>query len=499
MKKATFALLGVCLLLAMVCLRPRSVGAATGGQWISLFDGKTLEGWKASENKDTFSVREGMIVADGPRSHLFYVGPVQDHDFTNLELKADVMAMPQANSGIYFHTEYQDGGWPLRGYEVQISNTYPGRGGYRELRKTGSLYAVRDVFASCVRDKEWFTMHIIVEGRRIRVQINGKPVVDYVEPDQPVRTRQTAGATLSHGTFALQGFDRGSIVYFKNIYVRPLPDTGRPEDRRPPPEIEFQKRITSYHAADMPLVDYHVHLKGGLTLEEALQKSREAGITYGIAENCGLGFKVTNDEALRESLNKLQGQPVLKAMQAEGREWVALFSPQVIAQFDYVFTDALTFTDREDRRTRLWIKNEVNIDDRQDFMDMYVGKIVTILNNEPIDIFVNPTFLPAVIANEYDALWTYERMEKAIQAAVKNNVAIEINASYRIPSVRFIKLAKKAGAKFAFGTNNGGRNLGRLEYCLDVIDQCGLTKNDIFIPKPPGQKPVQVKGLPKAR
>jgi hypothetical protein len=491
MKKSTSEVLTVCLLLAVTQSVVAKEPPMTKGGWVSLFDGKTLSGWKASENKGTFSVQDGMIVADGPRSHLFYMGPVENHDFTSFELRADVLTMPKANSGMFFHTEYQERGWPKKGYEVQISNTYLGRGGYRELKKTGSLYAVRNVFASCVKDEQWFTMHIIVQGRRIQVRVDGKAVADYTEPDKPVRRRDRAARTLSHGTFALQGHDERSKVCFKNIYVKLLPDTGRPRDRRPKEEIEFQKRITSYHAADIPLIDYHVHLKGGLTLEEALAKSRAVGITYGIAENCGLGFRVTDDGGLRRFLDKLEGQPVFRAMQAEGREWVDMFSPDVVAQFDYVFTDAMTFTDKQGRRTRLWIRDEVHIDDEQEFMDMYVDKIVKILNDEPIDVFVNPTFLPAVIAKRYDELWRPQRMMKVIQAAVENDVAIEINATFRIPSVKFIKLAKQAGAKFAFGTNNGGRELGRLQYCLEMIDECGLTKNDIFIPRPQGKKRIR--------
>jgi hypothetical protein len=472
---------------------------AANEQWIRLFDGKGLTGWKASENKEAFSVQDGMIVANGPRSHLFYVGPVEDHDFTNFELRADVMTMPRANSGVYFHTAYQQKGWPRKGYEVQINNTYPGGHGYRELKKTGSLYGVRNVFASCANDNEWFTIHIIVWGRRIQVAIDGKPVVDYIEPDDLVWRRGRAAVKLSHGTFALQGHDPGSKVYFKNIYVKPLPDARLPEDPRSPKQIELQRRITSYHAADMPLIDYHVHLKGGLTLQEALQKSRQVGITYGIAENCGLGFKVVNDEGLKRFLDKLEGVPAFTAMQAEGREWLDLFSPEMVAQFDYVFTDAMTFTDNQGRRTRLWVSSEVHIDDKQAFMDMYVDKIVTILNIEPIDIFVNPTFLPAVIADEYEELWTTERMERVIKAAVENKVAIEINARFRIPSAKFIKLAKKRRATFAFGTNNGSKKLGHLQYCLDMIEECGLSKNDMFIPKPHGKKPIQVKKLPGAR
>jgi hypothetical protein len=493
MKKSTFELLSLFVLLTIAHSSLAIASGTAGTEWLSLFDGKTLAEWKAGGNSGTFSVRDGMIVADGPRSHLFYDGPVEGHDFTNFELKVDVRTMPKANSGIYFHTEYQQAGFPVKGYEVQINNAIPSAEGNRELRKTGSLYGVRDVFVSCVKDQTWFTVHIIVEGRQIRVSVDGRLLVDYIEPDEPVRGGPGPDKLLSHGTFALQGFGEGAVVAFRNICVRPLPDVGRGEDSRSAEQIAYEKRISAFNAAGLPLIDYHVHLKGGLTLEQALEESRAAGITYGIAENCGLGFPVTTDEQLKQSFDRLEGRPVFKAMQAEGREWVNMFSPELIAMFDYVFSDALTFHDKQGRRTRLWMPDEVHIDDEQEFMDMYVDKIVTILENEPIDIFVNPTFLPAVIAERYDDLWTQQRMQKVAQAAVGSGVAIEINARYRIPSVNFIELAKQAGAKFVFGTNNGGRELGHLEYSLDMAKQCGLTKDDMFVPKPYGEKPIQTK------
>lgn len=248
---------------------------------------------------------------------------------------------------------------------------------------------------------------------------------------------------------------------------------------------------------DFQLVDYHVHLKGGLTLDEAIAIAEANGTRFGIAENCGLGFPVTDDLGLYAYIKKLEGKPVYKGMQAEGREWVTLFSPEAIAQFDYVFTDAMTWTDDNGNRMRLWIPEEVKFDDKQVFMDMLVERIITLMDTEPIDIYVNPTFLPAVISEEYDVLWTERRMLKVIDAAVRNDVAIEINARYRIPSERFIRLAKKAGVKFACGTNNGGRDdLGNLEYCRDMILACDLTAAYMFTPKPPHKKPILTKGLP---
>lgn len=471
-------------------------GAQSSDQsWIRLFDGETLDGWRANENPDTFSVRDGTIVAQGRRSHLFYVGPAERADFRNFEFKVDAKTMPEANSGVFFHTRFQSSGWPRQGYEAQINNTHKGTGDYRELKKTGSLYAVRSVFASPVRDNVWFTMYIKVVGRRVQIRVNQFLLVDYIEPDKPVRGADAVDNVLSHGTFALQGHDPRSTVCFRNIYVRPLPDAPRPADRRRRAEIEYQRDISAFHADYLPMVDYHVHLKGGLTLEEALVKSREAGIAYGIAQNCGVGFPTTDDAGLKRFLDAMEGWPVFKGMQAEGREWVTLFSEEMIAKFDYVFTDSMTFTDDKGRRTRLWIPDEVHVDDEQAFMDMLVERTVKILTEEPIDIYVNPTFLPACIADRYDVLWSAERMDKVIEAAVENDVAIEINSRFRLPSGTFIGRAKAAGAKFSFGTNNGGRDLGRLEYSREMARRYGLRKADMFMPKHDGLKPVQKKGL----
>ncbi|MHC4741247.1 MAG: hypothetical protein ACYS8Z_05020 [Planctomycetota bacterium] len=238
--------------------------------------------------------------------------------------------------------------------------------------------------------------------------------------------------------------------------------------------------VTPRPAAEFPLVDYHVHLKGGLTLDEAIEISKANGVKFGIAQNCGIGFPVTDDAGALKFIEQLRGRDVYIGMQAEGREWLGLFSKEVIGRFDYVFSDALTFTDNKGRRTRLWMKNEVFIEGEQQFMDMYVGKIVSIISNEPIDIFVNPTFLPEIIRDKYDVLWTKERMTKVIDAAVKSSVAIEINARYEIPGKIFILQAKKAGVKFACGTNNGGRELGNLEYCRKMIRECRLTAKDFY-------------------
>jgi histidinol phosphatase-like PHP family hydrolase len=172
---------------------------------------------------------------------------------------------------------------------------------------------------------------------------------------------------------------------------------------------------------------------------------------------------------------------------------MTLTSPESIARFDYCFTDAMTFTDDNGKRMRIWLPDEIGvIPDKQAFMEMYVKRIQGVMK-EPIDIYANATFLPDQIAPEYDALWTPERMRKVIDAAIANDVAIEINSRYKIPSATFIKMAKASGAKFSFGTNNAAAELGRLEYSIEMFKECGLKWQDIFVPKPAGQKPIQVK------
>jgi hypothetical protein len=261
----------------------------------------------------------------------------------------------------------------------------------------------------------------------------------------------------------------------------------------PSPADDIDAQVARLKQAGFPVIDFHVHLKGGLTLDEAVALSQRNGIKFGVAANCGLKFPITDDAGIAEFVNRLQGQPVFIGMQAEGREWPKLFSKEAIAKFDYVFTDAMTIVDSRGNRSRLWIAEEVDIPDKQAFMELLVRTIVNILDDEPIDIYVNPTYLPDVLADEYDALWTPERLGKVIDAAARNGVAIEISNRLRLPKAAFIKQAKQAGIKFTFGSNNVDRNLGRLEYCLKMVDECGLTAQDMWAPKPDGLKPVQTR------
>jgi hypothetical protein len=244
------------------------------------------------------------------------------------------------------------------------------------------------------------------------------------------------------------------------------------------------------------VVDYHVNLKSGLTLQQALAKSRRDGISYGIVAECGKSSRVRNDAGARQFAASMKDQPVFLAMQAEGREWTQLFSRPVAAVFDYIFTDSMTWTDDAGKRRRLSIPGEVGaIPDSQAFMEMLVSRTVKILEREPIDIYANPTFLPDVIAKDYDHLWTEERARKVFETAARHQVAIEINNRYKLPGAALIKMAKAAGCKFSFGTNNAGPgDLGRCEYGLSMVQECRLSWQDFFVPGSWWPKAVERKG-----
>jgi hypothetical protein len=182
--------------------------AASADGWITMFDGKTLNGWKAAERPDAWTVEEGAIVGRGDRSHLFYVA----QEFENFEFKADVMINQGGNSGIYFHSAYQETGWPAQGYESQVNCTH------RDPVKTGSLYNTVKVFESAGKDDTWWTQEVVVQGKRVTVKIDGKVLFEFVEPEGP-----TGPKKLGKGLFAFQQHDPGSVVRYRNVMVRPLP------------------------------------------------------------------------------------------------------------------------------------------------------------------------------------------------------------------------------------------------------------------------------------
>jgi hypothetical protein len=228
-------------------------------EWLPLQDGRSLAGWKPAENPSAWVVEDGAFVSHGERSHLFYVGKVAKHEFRNFELSADVMTSPGANSGIYVHTKWQGPGWPEAGYELQVINSNPPAermNGYIEHKMTGSIYAVRNTWVPPARDDTWFNYRIRVVGNTLQTFIDDQLVCEYAEPASAFRPEDKTGRRLGSGTFALQAHDPGSVVRYKNIRVKLLPDDAAPPaDLVPLADRELDQLVTQASNDNIPLID----------------------------------------------------------------------------------------------------------------------------------------------------------------------------------------------------------------------------------------------------
>jgi len=183
--------------------------------FVSLFDGESMEGWKlAEENQESWKVQDGMLVCQGERCHLFYVGELAP--LKNFHFIAEVKTTPGSNAGIYFHTKYQPTNWPKFGFECQVNVTH------KDPKKSSSLYGVVNVDDPGLKDNEWYTQEIIVKDRHVLLKVNGKTMVDYTEPQDQVAASKQFERRLGEGTFALQAHDPKSKVYFRNLRVKPL-------------------------------------------------------------------------------------------------------------------------------------------------------------------------------------------------------------------------------------------------------------------------------------
>jgi Domain of Unknown Function (DUF1080) len=204
--------LSVNTLLCFFCL------AVNADEWVSLFDGKTTEGWQANEKPECFTVEDGALKLNGGMAHLFCVKE-GFADLKNFALKAEIKTLPSSNSGIFFHTENRGAGRIAKGYEAQINTSF-----VKDPRKTGSLVDVVDIAQSPVPDNEWFQYDIVVQGKNIVIKINEKTVVEYTEEASPIRKKGREERLLSHGAIALQAHDPDSTTYFRKIQIKKLPE-----------------------------------------------------------------------------------------------------------------------------------------------------------------------------------------------------------------------------------------------------------------------------------
>jgi len=437
--------------------------ATKKNEWISLFNGKDLSGWKANENEGSFKVVDGVIVANGERSHLLYTGDVADANFKNFELNLDIKTHSLANSGVYFHTASQKEGWLEKGYEVQVNSSHKGAGDYKEVKKGGSLYGVRNTYKALVKDSVWYNLNILVQGKHVTVKMNDMLIVDYTEPDSISR--------IGSGTFALQGHDPLSTVHFKNIKVKILDDDA--VTAASSAESSTFPEILKYQKDHFAFIDSNVPVDSAFNVDKAIQSFYQTGI------NLGLVTSSVSESDLLNFVKEYSRYPVFIGLQ--NNSGALNKSTDVVNQFDYVIGEITQF--KSSKGKMVDVRGSETIANRELFMEDYVKAIVERLNAKTIDVWSNPTLLPAALSADYDKLWTKERMNKVLDAAKQNAVAIAVNNMLKLPGMEFLKLAKEKGCHFALTGIYSESGMAKPDYYLNVIEQCNLTYKDIYIPK----------------
>lgn len=233
-----------------------------------------------------------------------------------------------------------------------------------------------------------------------------------------------------------------------------------------------------------PMMDLHVHRSKDLTIENIVAKSKELNIKIGVIENIA-PWGITCDTQLKEYIDSIKPYPFYIGLQPMSPGWSKKLSPDLIAQADYITMDPqIVEKGNGYGETVLLWEYDAYIDDSEIFMERNMQHYINILtNNEPLDIFACPFFLPSCIQREYNILWTKKRLQQIIDAARSRDIAIEINDTAHVPHEEFILMAKKAGLKFAFGSDSRNHTVGRLDYCKRIAQRCHLTEKDFFVPK----------------
>ena len=394
-----------------------------------------------------------------------------------------VLGEAASEAALRFHTDGSG-----KGYEV-LFHDGPADG----TRKSGSLSHVRNLYYRPRGAKPGvpFSFAVRVRERNIEVLIDDMPVVRYTEGERPYRLPEYAAMRLSRGDFVFEG--RAGAAKFYDLVLEPLRDGVTNPDDLYPYADEATDPVIRLQQEDFPVINWHAHAKGGWTPRQARDKSLADGINYGLAVNIygavkrtgdgGIGRMIETDDEALEYLDVHRVWPFFSGFQGEGRKWTASFTGKSLAACDYIFTDSMTVVDRN-RQIRLYRPDEFTMNGRtaEEWMEFYVSQIEKILEYEPVDIYVNPLYLPPELAKDAETLWTDARVGRVLDKLAKHRIALEINSLARLPSHRIIRMAKARGIKFTFGTNNLDANIGRLEWALDAAKACGLEKTDMWFP-----------------
>ena len=395
---------------------------AQSGDWVELINGKDFTGWRASENPSTWKVIDGMFQCEGKRSHLWYEGAHLKDGFRNFELEVEVKTFKLANSGIYFHTEYQETYWPNKGFEIQINNTHIGENEYIELKRMGSLYGLRNLYKSIFKDNQWIKIKARVELNRVQIWCDGIKTVDYIQPDSTSKDIKR----LDKGTFCLQGHDVLSKAQFRSFRVRRLPDDSKSNASSVSPST-WEDKMRAFQKEHFAFID--LNPKQAWSKEELIEYFNLTGINTSLVKSF----------SFQKELSTSSRFPLFLGVKISSKD----ITKTITSNADYVIGESV---DLESARALL----------KSGKIDIWSDKGNT-LNLQNADELL-------ALANQY-------------------SVAIEIDNMRQKPGADLIRLAKAHGLKFSFSGLIVGPGVSKSDYIFEVLRSAGLNYKDLFIPK----------------
>lgn len=405
----------------IISLIGTTLKAQTDG-WIELINGKDFTGWRASENQGTWTVVDGMFQNVGKRSHLWYEGEHLKDGFKNFEIEVQVKTFKLANSGIYFHTEYQETNWPNKGFEIQVNNSHVGEGDYIEIKRMASLYGTRNVYKSFAKDDKWMTVRARVESNRVQIWCDGMKTVDYIQPEVTAQGVKR----LSKGTFCLQGHDILSKSQYRSFKVRRLPDDAKSSIEAP----QFGAWYDSLRAMQ--------------------------GRQFGFID---LNPKV-----------KLSATALANYVYATGINASLVKTPATVSEFSTGKNLPLFFG------IKVTSSNLGNL--KESNADYVIG--------ESTDLASAKALLKSGKINVWSdkgKVLNAQNADELLGLANQNSVAIEIDNISQTPSVEVLKIAKAKGLKFTFSGMIPLSAIEKSQYVFEAAKAANLNYKDLYIPK----------------
>lgn len=250
---------------------------------------------------------------------------------------------------------------------------------------------------------------------------------------------------------------------------------GQPKEVSSSPSEQMLEQVARLKAKRIPLTDYHIHIRGGMTPEKALNWAKLSGIRSGVLENHGEGWPLYDNARLKAFIEDVQKySELLIGIQVNDRDWFQTIDSELLKKLDFILADTMIMEGQ-----KLWFEQEYEIDDENTWLERYFNHCITVVN-EPISILANPTYLPNKIKHRYDDFWTEKRMGALIDAAIRNNVALEIQAGTDFPNKKFVELAMKKGAKISIGRNNHDDEPNELPRSLNWLEELGVKAENML-------------------